>query len=101
MAGCDDVPPVWQLPDRSRGLLSAGARSRCSTHPHHMPAPSCVSSICLQARGLGGIPGFSYKDDAGASYAALLAYANTTLAVFYGAGGAAIKKDNQLQVRPR
>jgi hypothetical protein len=37
----------------------------------------------VQARGLGRIPGFSYRDDAGASYGALLAYANTTLGLFY------------------
>lgn len=54
--------------------------------------------LSLQARGLDGIPGFSYRDDAGASFNALLAYASTTLGVFYGAGGAAIANDKQLQV---
>jgi len=46
---------------------------------------------------VGSIPGFSYKDDANASYGALLAYVNTTLGLFYGSG-AAIAKDRQLQV---
>ena len=58
----------------------------------------------LAARGVADIPGYSYAQDGGASYDALLRFATSAVRAFYGGRGrgrdgpaAAIAKDKQLQ----
>lgn len=58
----------------------------------------------LAARGVADIPGYSYAQDGGASYDALLQFATSVVRAFYGGRGrgrfgpaATIAKDKQLQ----